>query len=95
MEYIIAFNNTDNAVKSERALLEQKIHAIMQPLPSQIHMGCGLCLKIGSCEVKTSLKILAEKGIGEIMIFSSEAKGAQYSYTEINEKIEQPIDTAF
>ncbi|MCL2281095.1 MAG: DUF3343 domain-containing protein [Dehalococcoidia bacterium] len=85
MEYFIAFKNTDFVIKAERFLIAQKLRVVMQPLPSQLHSGCGLCLRIDPCDVKLALRILAEGGVEETMLFSRDPKDNQYSYVDINE----------
>ena len=86
MEYIITFKNTNFAIKAEQALLEKKLGVSVQPLPSQIRAGCGICLRLNQNEIRAALKTLTERGIDEIGLFLRESKGSQYNYTKTNDR---------
>ena len=81
MEYVIAFKNTNFAIKAEQCLLEQKLQVSVLPLPSQISAGCGICLRVNQEEIKPALKILADKNIEGITLFSRVLKNNQFVYT--------------
>jgi len=82
MEYIIAFKNTNYAIKAEQCLLEQKLRVSVLPLPSQISAGCGICLRIKTDEIKSALKALANNNIDEIKLFLRVMENNQYIYAE-------------
>jgi selenide,water dikinase len=86
MEYIITFKNTNLAIKAEQCLLEQKLPVSVIPLPSQISAGCGICLRVIPNEMKQALKILADKQINEIGIYSRTEESGRFSYTEIKDR---------
>ena len=81
MEYIITFRSTNTAIKAERCLIEGKIGVSVAPLPSQIQDGCGICLRVGEDAAEPALKLLAEKGIGGVRLFSK-APGGSPMYKE-------------
>ena len=82
MEYIITFKNTNFAIKAEQCLLEQNLHPGVLPLPSQVNAGCGICLRINPEEIKSSLKIIADKNIEGIAVFSRVMENNQFVYTQ-------------
>jgi len=84
MEYIIAFLNTNAAIKAEQCLLEQKLSVGVMPLPSQIRAGCGICLRINQDEISAAVKTLSDNGNFEITLFSRTAENGKYSYIEEN-----------
>ena len=86
MEYIIAFKNTNYAIKAEQCLLEQKLRVGVLPLPSQISAGCGICLRVKMDEIKPALEILAGKNIPEAGVFLRVEENNRYIYTEAVEE---------
>ena len=85
MEYIITFKNTNLAIKAEQCLLEQNLHPCVLPLPSQINAGCGICLRVKPEEIKSALKIIADKNIEGITVFSRVMENNQFVYTKEQE----------
>ena len=86
MEYIITFKSTNFAIKSEQCLLEQKLHVSVLPLPSKIHAGCGICLRLMPDEIKAALKTLNEVHIDEIGLYSRVLDNNHYIYTEVSDR---------
>jgi len=85
MEYIIAFKNTNFAIKAERCLLAQKLLVTVMPLPSQIRAGCGICLRIPPKEIKFARDALFDEGINEIEMYARAAKDNKFIYTEVKD----------
>ena len=83
MEYVIAFKNTNQAIKAEHCLLEKGLSTGVMPLPPQIKAGCGICLRVGSNEIAIAISILAEAEIEGIALFSREDDAGRYTYTEV------------
>jgi len=67
MEYVIVFQNTNHAIKSETLLLDACIPAKVMPLPSQIREGCGICLRLEKESLTNSLAILGKNSIPVIV----------------------------
>ena len=86
MEYIIAFSNTNFAIKAEQCLLEQKLGVSVLPLPSAIKAGCGICLRVQPEEISQALKALAAPNSGEITVFSRQEENGRFFYTEIRDR---------
>ena len=86
MEYILTFSNTNFAIQAEQCLLEKQLRVAVLPLPSQIHAGCGICLRIAPDEIRQALEALKERGICESGLFSRTPDANSYSYTEIIDK---------
>ena len=86
MEYIVTFKNTNLAIKAEQCLLEQKLQISVLPLPSQINVGCGICLRVDQAEIKPALKILADRQITEIGLFSRVLENSRFSYEELKDR---------
>ena len=83
MEYIITFKNTNFAIKAEQCLLEQQLNVRVMPLPSQISAGCGICLRMEQDDIGAALRVLADRSINEVGLFSRETVDKQFFYAEI------------
>ena len=86
MEYIITFNNTNSAIKSEQLLLAEGLHVGVMPLPSQIRAGCGICLRLTPEEIGVALRILDKNNIGDTGLFSRTALDNSYIYSEVTDR---------
>ena len=82
MEYIITFNNTNNAIKAEQCLLSQYMQVRVMPLPSQISAGCGICLRVKVDDVIQALRILKDNNINEIGIYTRMPENNGFIYTK-------------
>lgn len=69
MEYIITFSSTSQAIRSERLLLDARLKIRVMPLPGQINVGCGVCLRVEPHDIEEAMKILHDNQIGEIQVF--------------------------
>jgi hypothetical protein len=87
-DYIITFQNTNYAMKAERALLDVSLCVVVLPLPSQISAGCGLCLKISQHEIDSALSALAGPSVGEICVYSRTPDNNRHIYTELGESLD-------
>jgi len=83
MEYIIAFNNTNQAIKAEHCLLEKKLRVDVIPLPPKIRAGCGICLRIAPEDIAIATSTLTENGIEGTAVFSRVKNAGSYDYAEI------------
>jgi len=63
MEYVITFESTNLAIKSEKILTEKAVGKSVMPLPSQIRSGCGICLRVGKESIEAAEKHLKNAGI--------------------------------
>jgi len=83
MEYIIAFGNTNFAIKAEQCLLERELNVRVMPLPPQIRAGCGICLRLNHGEIGAALEILSESNIDDIALYIQERENGKNKYTEV------------
>jgi len=81
-DFVITFQNTNFAVKAERALLDEKLSVGVLPLPTQISAGCGICLKVFGRELESALAVLEAVNVGKISIYSREMENNRYVYSE-------------
>lgn len=63
MHYIITFQNTNLAIKSERILLGEEIEVTVMPLPQKIRAGCGIALRVCSDAISVALERLDQSDI--------------------------------
>lgn len=61
--YIIAFNSTNQAILSEKLLIDKNIDVKIIPLPTHITASCGLSLKIELNELKKVSNLLKQNNI--------------------------------
>ena len=99
MEYIIAFNTTNIAIKAEQTLLRQNADVSVMPLPAAIRAGCGICLKIPERIIRRVLQALFEAGIAEFELYTKTSAGGQTNYNKVenvsdimNEKLTSLLD---
>lgn len=85
MNYILTFKNTNLVIKAEQCLKKCNISNTVLPLPSQLKAGCGLCLKVVSCDIKYALKTLVNEKIDELALFSFDEKEQKPSFVEISD----------
>jgi hypothetical protein len=86
MEYIITFKNTNSAIKSEQALLAEKLHVSVMPLPSQIRAGCGICLRLPPDEIRPAVDILTDNLIGDAGLFMRTGTDHKWIYSEVTDR---------
>ena len=87
MEYVITFDNTNQAIKAENCLLGMHLKVGVMPLPSQIKAGCGISLRISPEEIKVVLEALASGSIEIYRLFSRVSKNGRFVYTEVNMEV--------
>jgi len=87
-DYIITFQNTNYVMKAERALLDGSLCVVVLPLPSQISVGCGLCLKISELEIKSALSALGDVNVGKICVYSRTPENNRHIYAELSESLD-------
>jgi hypothetical protein len=63
MEALVCFDSTTHAIMAERELMAIPFPATVMPLPSEIHAGCGFCLRLPSSCFEEALRLLRERGI--------------------------------
>ena len=83
MEYLLVFKNTNFVIKAEQCLLENNFNAKALPLPPQIREGCGICLRLGTDEVKSALICLFENKIDDMTLFLRVTENNQFIYSEV------------
>jgi len=83
MEYVITFDNTNQAIKAENCLLAMHLKVGVMPLPSQISAGCGISLRISPEEIKVALQALALGSIEISRLFSRVSESGRFVYTEV------------
>lgn len=89
MEYIITFASTSQAIRSERLLLDARLKIRVMPLPGQINVGCGVCLRVEAREIEQAMKILQDNQIGEIQVFQKIKEQKRISYLPYGAIIEE------
>lgn len=82
MEYIITFQNTNSAIKSEHCLLAAGLSVGVMPLPGQIRAGCGICLRLTPEEIGGALRILTDNNIGGTGVYMRTAREGGFDYSE-------------
>ena len=71
MKYILTFENTNLAIKSEILLLNIGVNVTVRPLPPIINAGCGIVLAIGE-ENLLECKILLDESDVTYKIYKTE-----------------------
>lgn len=61
--YIIAFNSTNEAILSEKVILDKNINARIIPLPTEITASCGLSLRIEADDLEKAIVLLGQNNI--------------------------------
>lgn len=61
--YIVAFNSTHNAIKSEKLLQDANLKVTTLPTPREISASCGISIKFEKVDVDTVKSILSENKI--------------------------------
>ena len=87
MEYVIAFDRTNVAIKAEQNLLERKLNVSVIPIPSTIRAGCGICLRLGSDEIRPALRSLSKIsiGVGDMLLYSRVEENKLFIYNEVED----------
>ncbi|HPX92605.1 MAG TPA: DUF3343 domain-containing protein [Bacillota bacterium] len=80
MEYLIAFTSTSQAIRAERLLMDAKLKIRVMPLPGQINVGCGICLRVEAEELEEALRILQSRLIGGIEVYQKTLEGKRIIY---------------
>lgn len=82
MEYVFVFKNTNQVIKSERALLRCSIDVAVMPLPSQIGAGCGLGLRVGDRFLDSAKKIIEGQNICDYSVFLKTSENGVSVYSK-------------
>ncbi|MGH4051700.1 MAG: DUF3343 domain-containing protein [Clostridium sp.] len=67
--YIVTFQNTHEAMKSEREALKNKIKVVVVPTPTYITKSCGISLKVDEESVKSIVELINSENIKVKEIF--------------------------
>jgi hypothetical protein len=76
MNYIIVFEDTNNAIKGELCLIDAGVPVSVMPLPESIGKGCGITLRVSGDKLDDALEALESKGVSVLAVYSRE-KGAK------------------
>ena len=87
MEYVITFKSTNLAIRAEQCLLKTGTAVTVMPLPSQIHAGCGICLRVSQTDMRAAMSDLQNDGIAEFELYARARGGGKYSYTKADKGI--------
>lgn len=63
--FVISFNSTHHAIKSEKRLKEEDMEIRMIPTPREITASCGLSIKFQECDVERVKEIMKNLVDGE------------------------------
>ena len=80
MEFIITFATTRQSIRAERLLMDAKFKIRVMPLPAQINVGCGVCLRVGPEEIDQAIQLLHDHRIGEIEVFRKTMENKRTHY---------------
>lgn len=80
MEFIITFATTSQAIRAERLLMDAKFKIRVMPLPAQINVGCGVCLRVSPEEIDQAIQLLHDHRIGEIEVFRKTRENKRTHY---------------
>lgn len=58
--YVISFNSTHHAIKSEKRLKEELIELRMIPTPREITASCGLSIKFNGTDIEKVSNIMKQ-----------------------------------
>lgn len=86
MEFVFTFNNTSDAINSERLLLGGGVAVKVMPLPSSLGAGCGLCLRLGSADLHRAGRLLNEATVQPQAIYAKSAENGETIYTLLEER---------
>lgn len=82
--YIVAFNSTHNAIKSEKLLQNAELKVTTLPTPREISASCGISIKFEKEDVDKVKSILADNNIEFKGFFAIEKlEGGKRNYYEI------------
>lgn len=83
--YIVAFNSTHNAIKTEKLLQKDDIKATTLPTPREISASCGISIKFEKEDLERVKNILSENNIDCKGLFMIEKhEGGKRSALELN-----------
>ena len=83
--YIVAFNSTHNAIKTEKLLQKEDIKATTLPTPREISASCGISIKFEKEDMDRVKTILDENEISYKGLFMIEKlEGGKRSASELN-----------
>lgn len=80
MEYIVTFDGTSQAIRAERLLMEAGLRIRVMPLPGQINVGCGICLRVDPDQIDEAVRRLLDDGIRDIRVFEKVREGRRTHY---------------
>ncbi len=82
--YIVAFNSTHNAIKSEKLLQNAELKVTTLPTPREISASCGISIKFEKDDVDVVKSILSDNNIEFKGFFVVEKlEGGKRNYYEI------------
>ncbi|MBS5788682.1 MAG: DUF3343 domain-containing protein [Clostridioides difficile] len=61
--YIVSFNSTHHAIRSEKLLKEHEVAITMLPTPREISASCGLSVRFSKDDLEKITKILKDNEI--------------------------------
>lgn len=83
--YIVAFNSTHNAIKTEKLLQKDDIKATTLPTPREISASCGISIKFEKDDIERVKNVLSENNIDCKGLFMIEKlEGGKRSASELN-----------
>ncbi|GAA0225996.1 DUF3343 domain-containing protein [Metaclostridioides mangenotii] len=83
--YIVSFNSTHHAIRSEKLIKEHEVAITMLPTPREISASCGLSVKFSKDDLEAIKKILTDNEIDFKGIYHIDKK--EDGTKEVNEII--------
>lgn len=80
-QILLVFANTNHAIRAEALLLEANLPVQVMPLPSVIHAGCGICLRVPQAQVTRAAALLQAHGAPPEELYAIHMDGPQSRYT--------------
>lgn len=81
MEILFTFGTTSAAIAAEQALLNGGIAVGVMALPSEIHAGCGICLRVPPASLAQAQAALAAAGLAGYQLYKRQTTGGKSLYS--------------
>ena len=80
MQILLTFGDTRSAINAEKLLLEHEIPVSVMPLPTQIGVGCGLCLRLDENWRGQSIDLLHTTDVKVLQTYSIQRENQTVRY---------------
>lgn len=61
--YIVSFNSTHHAIRTDKLISEQNIKAVTLPTPREITASCGISIRFNYCDLEKIESILEDNKV--------------------------------